>query len=176
MWPNLRGADLIYRSIKKIFEALKADWEAEDPDDQESSKPSTQRHPSQLTDDHRRIRMRLSPLLAVENSLNRKLFPENYNPESVREISVRAGSNWKTMLSSMTSPKKAEPSEQKKVAGKHSHGERSADDPTNILAACRDDIVALWGDPIIREVLQRHDIRLEDSPGLCVESVFCSFE
>jgi guanine nucleotide-binding protein alpha-1 subunit len=111
--------------------------------------------------------MRLSPLLAVETALNRKLSPENYNPESTREVFVRAGSNWKITLSSMTSPKASEASEQKKTVGKHS--ERSADDPTNILAACREDIVALWADPIIRGVLQKQNIRLEDSAGLYVE-------
>ena len=43
---------------------------------------------------------------------------------------------------------------------------RSRDDPTNVLAACKDDIVLLWGDPVVRDVLTRHNVRLEDSPGL----------
>jgi guanine nucleotide-binding protein alpha-1 subunit len=165
---------LVCRSIKRIFEALKT--EEEDPDAQESSPPSAQHPSSQLTDYHRRLRMRLSPLLPVETALNRKLSPENYNPKSSREISVRAGSNWKSMLSSMTSPKKAESSEQNNSAGRHNHTERSADDPTNILAACREDIVALWTDPIIRGVLKKQDIRLEDSAGLCVDFVLYFLE
>jgi hypothetical protein len=43
---------------------------------------------------------------------------------------------------------------------------RNRDDPTAVLAACKDDIINLWGDPVVRGILNKHNVRLEDSPGL----------
>ena len=127
-----------------------------------------------LTDDHRRIRMRLSPLLTMEATLTRKLLPENFDPErSSREICVRANSGWKTTLERVTSPDSrpvptsASKAGTRRVSGRPGTADnRSRDDPTTVLAACKDDIVLLWGDPVVRDVLTRHNVRLEDSPGL----------
>jgi guanine nucleotide-binding protein subunit alpha len=33
------------------------------------------------------------------------------------------------------------------------------------LAACRGDIVALWSDPVVKGVLAKHRVRLEETPG-----------
>lgn len=37
---------------------------------------------------------------------------------------------------------------------------------TSVLVACRDDILALWFDPIVRAVLKRRNVDLESRPGL----------
>ena len=125
-----------------------------------------------LTDDHRRIRMRLSPLLTMEAALARKLLPENFDPErSPKEICVRANSGWKTTLERATSPD-ARPGSgpakgSRRASSRPNTSEsRSRDDPTAVLAACKDDIISLWQDPVVRDVLKKHDVRLEDSPGL----------
>jgi guanine nucleotide-binding protein alpha-1 subunit len=34
-----------------------------------------------------------------------------------------------------------------------------------VLEACRDDMIALWKDPVVREILHRRDVRLEEGPG-----------
>ncbi|KAG8800602.1 hypothetical protein FRC17_006836, partial [Serendipita sp. 399] len=33
-----------------------------------------------------------------------------------------------------------------------------------VLSACRQDMIALWKDPVVREILHRRDIRLEEGP------------
>lgn len=43
---------------------------------------------------------------------------------------------------------------------------RREDDPTSVLVAQRDDLIALWTNPEIQAVLERRRPRLEDSPGL----------
>ncbi|KAK7678986.1 hypothetical protein QCA50_017929 [Cerrena zonata] len=69
---------------------------------------------SPLNDSHRRIRLRLLPLMAIEEELTKKLFPEINNrnsfsgptsgtafPPGIREVCVRAGSGWKGVLSTI---------------------------------------------------------------------------
>ena len=41
-----------------------------------------------------------------------------------------------------------------------------------VLLGCKDDVEALWADSVVREMLVRRKVRLEDSPGLCVLVVF----
>jgi hypothetical protein len=43
-------------------------------------------------------------------------------------------------------------------------GER--DDVTEIIAGCERDMRALWQDEVVREMLRRRGIRMEDQPGL----------
>ena len=45
---------------------------------------------------------------------------------------------------------------------------KDKDNPTAVLAACRDDIVTLWEDPVVQGVLKKHNTRIQDMPGLCV--------
>jgi hypothetical protein len=40
------------------------------------------------------------------------------------------------------------------------------DEITTVLDACRDDMIALWRDPVVREILHRRNIHLEEGPGL----------
>ena len=42
----------------------------------------------------------------------------------------------------------------------------ASDEPTVVLNQARGDIIALWNDPMVREILKRRRIRLEDQPGL----------
>lgn len=124
-----------------------------------------------LNDNHRQMRMRLSPLLSMEAVLARKLLPDNYDPERSREICVRANSGWKATLERATSPDpRSGHSSNKHPRRPNSRGGtnegRNRDDPTAVLAACKDDIINLWEDPIVRSVLNKHNVRLEDSPGL----------
>lgn len=46
------------------------------------------------------------------------------------------------------------------------HGGWNKGDPTGVMAACRDDVISLWQDPAVRDVLRKHNVRLEDGPGL----------
>jgi guanine nucleotide-binding protein subunit alpha len=167
-------------SIKKLLEVLQDEMDSvpqakpSTPSMSVSRSTSSVRLPgTTLTDNHRRIRMRLSPLISMEAALARKLLPENFDPErSSREICVRANSGWKTTLERATSPDTRPGSSSAKSGARRvsarpgTSDNRSRDDPTAVLAACKDDILLLWEDPIVRDVLKKHHVRLEDSPGL----------
>jgi hypothetical protein len=107
------------------------------------------------SDEHRRLRMRLGPLLAIEDALSARLqatFPARAHWAGVPrpsvdggpcELAVRAGADWGALL---------------RMA--------AADDPAAALAACREDIVRLWADPPTRALLTKRGIRLELESGL----------
>ena len=73
-----------------------------------------------------------------------------------RDVCVRPNSNWKSLISSRRA---ASPSPAKSRS-------QGGTDPTSALAALKDDIVVLWEDPSVQEVLKKRGIRLEDAPGL----------
>ena len=41
-------------------------------------------------------------------------------------------------------------------------------DPNQVICACKDDMIALWHDPVVRQVLRMGNVRLEEMPGLWV--------
>ena len=125
--------------------------------------------------------MRLLPLLAIEEELTKKLFPELSTnsltsqigegwPPGIREVCVRAGSGWKGLLGNLVGGNggDANGTANGNAKGKvrPAANEIKKDDPTMVLAACRDDIVKLWEDQIVRGVLKKRGVRLQDMPGL----------
>ncbi|CCM05237.1 uncharacterized protein FIBRA_07447 [Fibroporia radiculosa] len=156
-WKTIVQLNLI-RSIKRLLEILQDEWDQSvRPSRPDKGKGVAGRSPpgptvrfstSPLTDTHRRIRMRLSPLISIEEELTKRLLPEAN--EKVRDVCVRAGSGWKGVLTSVSS---------NHIERRPGTAEgRSKDDPTAVLAACRDDIVTLWEDPVVREVLKKHNL------------------
>lgn len=120
-----------------------------------------------FTDVHRRARLRLMPLLNIEGELTPRLFPEFVAsaPSStngttsptlpgMREVCVRAGSGWKEVIAAMQKEKR------------ETSGLPPTEELTKVLDACRDDIVSLWEDAAVKDMLKRRSIRLQDMPGL----------
>ncbi|OCH87361.1 G-alpha-domain-containing protein [Obba rivulosa] len=142
-----------------------------------------------LTADHLKLKMRLSPLLQVEETLVRKLNPagsvereatqlaratepaahlDAANMELARarsrEVAINSQFAWKGMFSKL-------------VANPRGSFESDAidwddpQDPGRILHACRDDMIALWNDPTIRELLEVQKVRLQDVPGFFLDDL-----
>lgn len=180
----------LIRSIKNLLDVL------QDELDTSSTTSPTARFPATsafspasppartqwLTDDHRRIRMRLSPLLSIEQTLTRKLLPndaaaptsyayeldakDKEGRRSIQELRVRAGSGWKSLLSRAVGHALEEPPRGGGRPPTAREDEARKDDPTMALAASRDDIVSLWADPVVQRVLNKSGVRLQDLPGL----------
>ena len=126
------------------------------PDGEEDREPI-------LTDVHRRLRMRLSPLISMEENLTKKLFP---HPPDPKEISVRGGTNWKSYLTRIAKEK-----QQKPARPRSSQGTAPQEEGTHILVTFKEDIIALWSDPVVHRVLKRRGCNIRDMPGLCVPSL-----
>ncbi|KAJ7200210.1 G-protein alpha subunit [Mycena pura] len=120
-----------------------------------------------LSQKHRLLYLRLSPLRKVADDLRRRLGaddpeftfangedgPLDERPRAARqrEFGVRG---WIGALGFPASS-----------ASRRSDEPMPIDEPTEILATVRDDIIALWEDPDVRELLTMRNIRIEDRPG-----------
>lgn len=45
-------------------------------------------------------------------------------------------------------------------------GLETPDEPQEVLNSCRKDMMLLWNDEVVREILKRKKVRLEEHPGL----------
>lgn len=128
------------------------------------------------------LRRRLYPLRHVESLLIAKLVPPNESEATTlgyggsnsvngnvphhwgapqppqhafrdKEVFVRPGTQWK--LRSSGRPQSA-----------GTTGQETLDESQAVLHHCRPDINALWNDGVVRQILRRRKIRLEESPGL----------
>lgn len=86
-----------------------------------------------------------------------------------REVSVFAGSAWKTAFTRILRPSRN--SSGSGSSGGGGLGEDGIDwedaaDPTRVLASCGPDLMRLWADESVRTLLRVMKIRLEEMPGL----------
>lgn len=140
--------------------------------------------PLPFSEYHRLLQLRLGPLRRVQADLERRLSVHeddidtvtvsatpfvaleqsgtaskrrSLNLSSSREFFVRSRSGWKGALGwakgfSSGKPKKGR--------------DRDGDDALDVLLGCKDDIIGLWQDPLIRKMLRRRQVDIEDTPGL----------
>ncbi|KAG6811071.1 hypothetical protein H0H92_009131 [Tricholoma furcatifolium] len=125
--------------------------------------------PVQLLEKHHLLQRRLGPLRRIENELKRRLgagteevvgggggvLGEDTTTKRVKEFGVRG---WKQVLSA--------------INGNTENGQyaiqdkaEAADDATEVIAECSQDMKELWSDPLVHQVLKRRRIRMEDSAG-----------
>lgn len=138
-------------SIKKILTVLQEEWEAleNDPAEANSGTP--------LTSEHRRLALSLSPLLAFETTISQMIASDSSSGGYT--VTVRPGGGWKDKLASFG-----------RAGSQSPHPDETSTDPsqvTQVLAACKHEIIALWDDAAVRRVLETHELRLEEDAGLC---------
>ncbi|TFK99903.1 guanine nucleotide binding protein, alpha subunit [Pterulicium gracile] len=138
-----------------------------------------------FSEKHRVLRLRLGPLRTVESDLQRKLgteatelystdvdtaapFEDDHPPirtKKSKEFAVNSSNGWKTALGRFRSLVHQVDSPEQRTS-------RDADDDaTNIIASLREDIVSLWEDPVVKELLHRRKTRIEDSPGFFLNDI-----
>jgi len=123
-----------------------------------------------------KLKMKLTPLLRMEDVLVEKLAPNSQHhikgesPDHVfndasnapdapavpirTELIVNSRSTWKTAFKKWT---------------KGGVEDIDFDDPTDpgrVLFACKDDMLALWTDPVVRQILDIAKVRPQDIGGL----------
>ncbi|KAG8984026.1 hypothetical protein FRB95_010991 [Tulasnella sp. JGI-2019a] len=136
------------------------------------------------------IKLRLSPLALAEDLLIRRLAspggeegaislgawatadPSGMNINGsgntrsngrIKEVFVRSGSNWKGLFSS----------KEGRSPNKSANGVPGLDirrqpqhDPFLLVSACRDDMMMVWNDQIVRTVLREKGIRLDEMDSI----------
>jgi hypothetical protein len=140
-----------------------------------------------LTPEHLKLKMRLLPLQQVEETLLRRLRPSGsveseatqlpswknrpyiatagYTPT---EIFINSSSPWKNAFSRILTSTPTRSS----LGSSHNIDFDDPEDPGVILHACAEDMIRLWDDPTVKELLRVRKIRLEDMAGLYADSVF----
>ncbi|KAH9039585.1 G-alpha-domain-containing protein [Lactarius pseudohatsudake] len=127
-----------------------------------------------LSDDLRRLRVSLSPLGRIEQSLARFISPDNPRQagagsgslptERAFEVSVRSGSRWKTLFRRGGGGSNS-------TSGPSNHGHEEVQNARSVIEACREDIVALWNHPAVRASLAEQSVALEFQSGFFLDAV-----
>ncbi|KAF5375428.1 hypothetical protein D9615_007931 [Tricholomella constricta] len=137
--------------------------------------------PLRFKENHRLLKLRLTPLSSVQVDLERKLgdastelyttlvdtaapfdHATNANRRALQEFSINSTNGWKTALDKFRAARQTRPDTGSDSLRK---AKEIDDDVTEIIASCKDDIKALWEDPIVAEMLNRRKVRIEDAPG-----------
>ncbi|GAW05553.1 guanine nucleotide-binding protein alpha-4 subunit [Lentinula edodes] len=178
----------VARSIRIIIDAMTRAQQASSPNsplapdslDDISILDSENELPT-LTAEHLKLKMRLSPLLQVEESLWRRLSPSSAFesetshlasitnvPHSTRpkEVYVQSSMAWKSTFSRLLST-----STRSSVDSDPGIDFDDPKDPGVILNNCAEDMIKLWHDPTIRNLLNVLRIRLEDTPGFFLDDL-----
>lgn len=126
-----------------------------------------------FSEQYRLLKLRLAPLKRVEKDLQRRLgagstdeewplisqsatpFDVDTSPVSKpsrpREFFVRSHACWKAVTHRLRAS---------------ASWDRAALNATEVIAGCGEDIKALWEDPMVRTVLTKREMYLEDTAGL----------
>ncbi|KAH9848956.1 G-alpha-domain-containing protein [Lenzites betulinus] len=162
--------------------------------DAEPVAPASPAAPLQFTSTHALLKLRLAPLRRVEADLKQLLgaATDEFAPDvfsgtpidddvgsalprrrPTGEFCVRSHQSWRDALRSAYQGSGAgtgagSAGDQTRAAA--AHEERLAD-ATEIIASCAADMAALWADAVVRDVLARHKIRPELSPGFFLDDI-----
>ncbi|KAJ7647554.1 guanine nucleotide binding protein, alpha subunit [Roridomyces roridus] len=174
----------VVRSVRLILHAL-GEAEASSA----SSVPPGPDEPvyPEISSELRTLKMRLSPLQQVEEALLAKLTPGaafkdrlyaqvdvdeplTNGPESTRggnpaaEVAVQSGAPWKGAFNRLIANARGS------VDGPEVEAQDSRE-ARQLLQACSEDVIRLWSDPTVKEVLKVHRLRLEDMAGFFLDSI-----
>ncbi len=85
-----------------------------------------------------------------------------------QEFFVRSSTGWKAALERLRSSSEREGGGTGEEAKKKSKKEREAEETTRVIAGCREDIATLWEDEVVKLMLVRRKLRLQERGGLYV--------
>ncbi|KAF9061564.1 G-protein alpha subunit [Rhodocollybia butyracea] len=115
----------------------------------------------------RRLHLGLSPLLSMETSLNKMLFTETSSGSP--EISLPAGSKWKSKLGFPSVSRKSSDDEEPDRLTNSQNALISTF--SKLLEASKEDISSLWKDEEVQRTLEEREIHLRDRPGFFLDDV-----
>ena len=123
------------------------------------------------------VKMRLAPLLQVEQILARRLTPLDSSESEptqpnlsytgpsrnvLRELAVNSTVQWKNAVSQLLKNESAG----EDLDSEHYVNWDDPNDPGLVLHDCFADMAQLWRDPTIHQLLEKQNIRLEEMAGL----------
>ncbi|KAF9003249.1 guanine nucleotide binding protein, alpha subunit [Cyathus striatus] len=135
----------------------------------------------QLTPDLLKLKLRLTPLLQVRETLIRRLSPvgsgeteatqltnASYAERSknyLKEIAVNSAAQWKDTFNRLVS------NDRESFDSDEPIDFDDPNDPGVVLHACSEDMIKLWNDPVIQQLLDKQNLRMEEVAGFFLDSL-----
>ncbi|PFH46800.1 hypothetical protein AMATHDRAFT_69024 [Amanita thiersii Skay4041] len=188
---TLKNFQLMYEP--KAFRNERASWRAViqlnvvrsfhlilDAVDRSQSMEDIDYHIPPISPDLLKLKMRLSPLLQVEETLLHRLTPLGSGETEatqfsyadrpralLREIAVNSATQWKDAFNRW----KLGPKCRESIASSDIVDWDDPNDPGAVLHACSEDMIKLWNDTDVRELLRTQNMRLEELAGFFLDSL-----
>lgn len=108
-------------------------------------------------------------------------LPQKNQSYRNQEIFIRPGPGWKGGLARARVSYETYDTTMRQTANGHrpmsagNTGLETPDEPQEVLHSCRRDMIALWNDESVRDILRRRKIRVEEKSGLCAHFL-CSYD
>ncbi|KXN84487.1 Guanine nucleotide-binding protein alpha-4 subunit [Leucoagaricus sp. SymC.cos] len=124
-----------------------------------------------LTVEHFRIRQRLLPLLEIENTLIRQLSPVTSRQKSsghrlsLKEVAVNSATSWKECFQKLMN------NERDSLDSEALVDWDDPSDPGKVLNACLEDMIRLWNDPVVQELLDKLKLRMREQAGFFLDAL-----
>lgn len=124
-----------------------------------------------LTPELLKLKLRLSPLIQVEEILTKRLTPAGSmevgslghfdRPKiTIKEVAVNSTAQWREAFNRLRA------NTRESFDSEHAIDWDDPNDPGVVLSACSEDIIRLWNEPLIRKLLEKQNLRLEEMGGL----------
>jgi len=166
--------------MRTILDAMThAEKHESGPDHPPRKKSSWHLTPELLT-----IKERLMPLVEVEKTLIRRLTtagsgeveathreaaPNDLKP-GIKEVAINSAIPWKNAFNRLIKT-----DERTSFDSADGVDWDDPEDPSGILHSCSQDMIQLWDNPNIKQLLVKQNARMEDHSGLYVIFFFCFF-
>ncbi|KAF8496980.1 guanine nucleotide binding protein, alpha subunit [Gautieria morchelliformis] len=184
LWRAVIQLNLV-RSILTVLEALKDAQSESLARPVEPADDSSDDDPLFFSDDFEIIKARLDPLRHVEEILIAKVAPGDENDAPVDEQALYNGGGIHPPKQAHGKKRQQEVAVSSSVVAllkgrgapgrpRTSHDAQSFeewDEATEVICHCREEMMALWEDPTVREVLKRRKVRVEESPGFFLDDL-----
>ncbi|KAJ7598716.1 guanine nucleotide binding protein, alpha subunit [Mycena floridula] len=116
--------------------------------------------PPLLSDEIRRLCIRLTPLQQVQESLRKRISGSDMDPDQSSELSVHSGGRWKQLFKSA----RRQAAETKRDRIEEASNRR-------IISACSEDMVSLWMNENLQELLRQKRVDLHSQPGFFMDDI-----
>ncbi|KAK0189499.1 guanine nucleotide binding protein, alpha subunit [Armillaria mellea] len=175
LWKSVIFFNLV-RNVNDILDILAQEMSRSattlaDNSSDDSSADESPNVPLKFKETHRLLKLRLGPLRRIQTDLERRLgnaavelkttdvmTAAPFGKSAVNEFSINATNGWKTAFDKLKAMRRPE-------MGALQQMKDEEDEIADVVAGCREDMKAIWEDPVIREMLARRRDRIEDSPG-----------
>lgn len=182
VWTSVIQLNLV-RNVTTILDILQHEMTKATA---EPSKQPMDEKPLEFTEKHRLLKLRLMPVREVQKDLERKLGSgafEEVAPSAYSSLEFSAASEFNESTSELDEPRRRDPHEfyirsnnswkdrVRPGAGLKHERFKQREEIAGLIAGCKEDMNAVWEDPIIQQMLRRRKFRLEDSPGFFLNDV-----